>query len=130
VEGWSAVAKWSGARMAPLLQLAGLKPAARHIVLWCADTLDPLAEAGQQKYYETLDLIDAFHPQTILAYDMNGKPLAVPHGAPLRLRAERHLGYKQAKYVMRLEAVADYAHIGVGKGGYWEDRGYEQYGGI
>jgi DMSO/TMAO reductase YedYZ molybdopterin-dependent catalytic subunit len=75
-------------------------------------------------------MADVFHPQTILAYDMNGAPLAVPHGAPLRLRAERHLGYKQAKYVMRLEAVADYAHIAGGKGGFWEDRGYEQYAGI
>ncbi|MFI4976798.1 MAG: molybdopterin-dependent oxidoreductase [Caulobacterales bacterium] len=130
VEGWSCIGKWSGARLAPLLQMAALKPAAKHIVLWCADTLDPMAEDGQQKYYETLDLIDAFHPQTILAYDMNDKPLAVAHGAPLRLRAERHLGYKQAKYVMRLEAVADFAHIGAGQGGFWEDRGYERYAGI
>jgi DMSO/TMAO reductase YedYZ molybdopterin-dependent catalytic subunit len=130
VEGWSCIGEWSGARLAPIIAMAGLKREARHIVLYCADTLDGAAPAGLQQYYETLDMADVFHPQTILAYDMNGAPLAVPHGAPLRLRAERHLGYKQAKYVMRLEAVADYAHIGGGKGGFWEDRGYEQYAGI
>jgi len=130
VEGWSCIGEWTGAKLAPIMALAGLQPAARHIVLYCADTLDGAAPAGQQQYYETLDMPDVFHPQTILAYAMNGAPLSVPHGAPLRLRAERHLGYKQAKYVMRLEAVADYAHIGAGKGGFWEDRGYEWYAGI
>jgi len=130
VEGWSCIGEWTGAKLAPIMALAGLKPAARHLVLYCADTLDGAAPAGQQQYYETLDMADVFHPQTILAYAMNGAPLSVPHGAPLRLRAERHLGYKQAKYVMRLEAVAGYAHIGAGKGGFWEDRGYEQYAGI
>jgi DMSO/TMAO reductase YedYZ molybdopterin-dependent catalytic subunit len=130
VEGWSCIGEWSGARLAPIMAMAGLKREARHLVLYCADTLDGGAPAGQRQYYETLDMADVFHPQTILAYDMNGAPLAVPHGAPLRLRAERHLGYKQAKYVMRLEAVADYAHIAGGKGGFWEDRGYEQYAGI
>jgi DMSO/TMAO reductase YedYZ molybdopterin-dependent catalytic subunit len=130
VEGWSCIGEWTGAKLAPIMALAGLKPVARHLVLYCADTLDGAAPAGQQQYYETLDMADVFHPQTILAYAMNGAPLSVPHGAPLRLRAERHLGYKQAKYVMRLEAVAGYAHIGAGKGGFWEDRGYEQYAGI
>jgi len=130
VEGWSSIGKWTGARMGPLLRLAGLKPAARYIVLHCADTLDPSAAPGLGKYYESLELIDALHPQTILAYAMNDAPLAVPHGAPLRLRAERHLGYKQAKYVMRLEAVESFAHIAGGKGGFWEDRGYEWYSGI
>ena len=124
VEGWSCIGQWTGARLGPLMQMAGLKPQARHIVLHCADTL------GDAKYYETLDLFDAFHPQTLLAYDMNGAPLTVAHGAPIRLRAERYLGYKQAKYLMRLEAVADFAHIGGGQGGYWEDQGYDRYGGI
>jgi DMSO/TMAO reductase YedYZ molybdopterin-dependent catalytic subunit len=101
-----------------------LKPEAKHIVLHCADTL------GGAKYYETLDVFDVHHPQTILAYAMNGAPLTIPHGAPLRLRAERYLGYKQAKYVMRLEAVDSFAHIAGGRGGYWEDQGYDRYGGI
>jgi len=124
VEGWSCIGEWTGARFGALMDMAGLKPQAKHIVLHCADTL------GGAKYYETLDLVDVHHPQTILAYAMNGAPLSVAHGAPLRLRAERYLGYKQAKYVMRLEAVDRFDHIAGGQGGYWEDRGYDRYGGI
>lgn len=130
VEGWSAIGQWRGARLGPLLDKAGLKPQARYIVFHCADTLDPNAPEGLGRYYESIDLIDAYHPQTILAYDMNGAPLGVPHGAPLRLRVERQLGYKHAKYLMAIEAVADLAGIGGGKGGFWEDRGYEWYAGI
>ncbi len=130
VEGWSAIGKWTGARLGPLLDKAGLKDEARYLVFHCADTLDPNAPEGLARYYESIDLIDAFHPQTILAYDMNGAPLAVKHGAPTRLRVERQLGYKHAKYVMRIEAVADFAHLGGGKGGFWEDRGYGWYAGI
>ncbi|HEY1753214.1 MAG TPA: molybdopterin-dependent oxidoreductase [Caulobacteraceae bacterium] len=124
VEGWSCIGEWTGARLGPLMAMAGLKPQAKHIVLHCADTL------GGAKYYETLDVFDVDHPQTILAYEMNGAPLTVAHGAPLRLRAERYLGYKQAKYIMRLEAVSGFAHIAGGQGGYWEDQGYDRYGGI
>jgi DMSO/TMAO reductase YedYZ molybdopterin-dependent catalytic subunit len=124
VEGWSCIGEWTGARMGALMAMARLKPEARHIVLHCADTLDGA------KYYETLDVFDVNHPQTILAYAMNGAPLTIAHGAPLRLRAERYLGYKQAKYVMRLEAVDRFDHIAGGQGGYWEDRGYDRYGGI
>lgn len=82
------------------------------------------------RYYESIDLTDAFHPQTIIAYDMNGKPLPVSNGAPLRLRVERQLGYKQAKYIMRIEVADSLAKFGQGNGGYWEDNGYEWYAGI
>ena len=85
---------------------------------------------GSGRYYESIDLVDAFHPQTILAYEMNDATLPVRHGYPLRLRVERQLGYKHAKYVMRIEAVADYSQIGRGQGGFWPDRGYEWYAGI
>jgi len=129
VEGWSSIGKWTGAKLGPLLQRAGLKPAARYIAFFCADTLE-LTLDGTGDYYETVDLIDAFHPQTILAYEMNDKPLPVAHGAPLRLRLERQLGYKMAKYVMRIEAIDTFAKLGLGRGGYWEDRGYEWYAGI
>ncbi|MGZ3280777.1 MAG: molybdopterin-dependent oxidoreductase [Phenylobacterium sp.] len=129
VEGWSSIAKWTGARLGPLLDQAGLKPTARYIVFHCGDTLEQTLD-GTGKYYESIDLIDAYHPQTILAYAMNDQVLPVAHGAPLRLRVERQLGYKQAKYIMRIEAVADYAHLGRGNGGFWEDRGYEWYAGI
>ncbi|HEY2708761.1 MAG TPA: molybdopterin-dependent oxidoreductase [Caulobacteraceae bacterium] len=124
VEGWSCIGEWTGVKLGPLMDMAGLRREAKHIVLHCADTL------GGAKYYETLDVFDVHHPQTILAYDMNGAPLTVAHGAPLRLRAERYLGYKQAKYLMRLEAVDRFDHIGGGQGGFWEDQGYDRYGGI
>ena len=129
VEGWSSIGKWSGARLGPLLDQAGIKKSARYLVFHCGDTLEQTLD-GTGKYYESIDLIDAYHPQTILAHSMNDRPLAVPHGAPLRLRVERQLGYKQAKYIMRIEAVEDFARFGRGKGGFWEDRGYEWYAGI
>lgn len=81
-------------------------------------------------YYESIDLEDAFHPQSILAYEMNDELLPVKHGAPLRLRLERQLGYKQAKYVMRLELVEDSAGIGGGKGGTGRIRGTSGMGGF
>jgi DMSO/TMAO reductase YedYZ molybdopterin-dependent catalytic subunit len=129
VEGWSCIGKWRGALLGPILSQAGLKPAARYIAFHCADALEQTLD-GTGQYYETIDLIDAFHPQTILAYDMNDAPLPVAHGAPLRLRVERQLGYKMAKYVMRIEAIESFANIGRGRGGFWEDRGYEWYAGI
>jgi DMSO/TMAO reductase YedYZ molybdopterin-dependent catalytic subunit len=126
VEGWSCIGKWKGVLLGALLDRAGLRPSARYIVFHCADRLD---ESGPN-YYESIDLVDAFHPQTILAYEMNDRALPVPHGAPLRLRVERQLGYKMAKFVMRIEAVEGFGHLGDGKGGYWEDRGYDWYAGI
>ena len=125
VEGWSAIGQWTGLPLGMLLRQAGLSPKARFIVFHCADDTDGTP------YYESVDLIDAMHPQTILAWGMNGKTLSVGHGAPLRLRVERQLGYKQAKYVMRVEAVSTLAGIGEGKGGYWEDvADYQWYAGI
>ena len=91
---------------------------------------EPAESRKPIRYYESIDLFDAFNPQTLLAYDLNGRALPVSNGAPLRLRVERQLGYKQAKYVMRVEMVAELAGIGEGLGGYWEDRGYEWYAGI
>ncbi|MGB3022714.1 MAG: molybdopterin-dependent oxidoreductase, partial [Methyloceanibacter sp.] len=129
VEGWSSIGKWTGVPLTALLEKAELKPSARYIVFYCADDL---GETGSDdgKYYESVGLEDAFHPQTILAYAMNGAALPIPHGAPLRLRVERQLGYKMAKYVMRIEAVDEIAPIRGGMGGFWEDRGYEWYAGI
>ena len=125
VEGWSAIGGWQGPQLGPILQAATLLPAARYLVFHCADRFEG------KPYYESIDLFDAFHPQTILAHTMNGAPLPVDHGAPLRLRVERQLGYKQAKYVMRIEARATLAGLYGGKGGYWEDyRGYAWYAGI
>ena len=128
VEGWTSIGEWTGVRLETLLEEAGLKPEARYIVFHCFDALNQ-QETGE-RYYESIDLIDARHPQTILAWAMNGQTLPVPYGAPLRLRVERQLGYKHAKYIKRIEAVESFAHLGGGKGGYWEDRGYEWYAGI
>jgi DMSO/TMAO reductase YedYZ molybdopterin-dependent catalytic subunit len=75
-------------------------------------------------------MVDALHPQTILAYELNGSALPIGNGAPIRVRIERQLGYKMAKYIMRIELVESYAGIHGGKGGYWEDRGYAWYAGI
>jgi DMSO/TMAO reductase YedYZ molybdopterin-dependent catalytic subunit len=129
VEGWSAIGKWQGPTLAALLQRAGLLPAARFAVFHCADFYERAAD-GTGQYYESIDLIDAFHPQTILAHRLNDEALSVGHGAPLRLRVERQLGYKQAKYVMRIELTDRLDHLGRGKGGFWPDRGYEWYAGI
>jgi DMSO/TMAO reductase YedYZ molybdopterin-dependent catalytic subunit len=128
-EGWSAIGQWTGVPLAHLLQQADLLPNARYIVFHCLDQLERLpGRAGF--YYESLDLFDAFHPQTILAYGMNGGALPVGHGAPLRLRVERQIGYKNAKYVARIEAVERLDHLGRGRGGFWEDRGYQWYAGL
>lgn len=124
VEGWSAIGEWTGPQLSTILDGAQLLPEARYIVFRCADTLDGM------DYYESIDLDDAYHPQTIIAHLLNGEPLPVKNGAPLRLRVERQLGYKHAKYVMRIEAVESFAHIAGGQGGFWEDRGYEWYAGI
>jgi len=129
VEGWSSIGKWTGARLGPLLDKVGLQREARYLVFHCFDTLGEAMD-GSNQYYESIDLIDAYHPQTILAYRMNDAVLPVAHGAPLRLRVERQLGYKQAKYIARIEAVSDFKSIGGGMGGFWEDRGYEWYAGI
>ncbi|MGB7406646.1 MAG: molybdopterin-dependent oxidoreductase [Pacificimonas sp.] len=125
VEGWSAIGKWTGVQLSRVLNLAQMSPDARYILFRCAD------EIGGTPYYETIDVIEALHPQTILAYGMNDDVLPVAHGAPIRLRAERQLGYKHAKYVMGIEAIDSFANIGDGKGGFWEDRsGYDWWAGI
>ncbi len=135
VEGWSCIGKWTGAPLAALLQAAQPLPQARYVVLRCFDSMDgPTLDGGggsrDSRYYESIDLDDANHPQTLLAYDLNDQPLPVSNGAPLRLRVERQLGYKHAKYLAGIELVESLAGIRGGKGGYWEDEGYEWYAGI
>jgi DMSO/TMAO reductase YedYZ molybdopterin-dependent catalytic subunit len=125
VEGWSAIGKWTGVPLSLILDQARLRDEARYIVFHCMDRY------GARPYYESIDLIDAFHPQTILAWAMNDRMLPVPNGAPLRLRVERQLGYKHAKYIQRIEARATLAGLYGGQGGTWEDSNdYEWYAGI
>jgi DMSO/TMAO reductase YedYZ molybdopterin-dependent catalytic subunit len=129
VEGWSCIAKWTGVPLGLILDQAVVKPNAHFVVFHCLDAIEQ-SLSGDIKYYESIDLIDAHHPQTILAYGLNDRALPVENGAPLRLRVERQLGYKMAKFVHGIELVDDLRSFGLGKGGYWEDRGYEWYAGI
>ncbi|WP_040038903.1 molybdopterin-binding protein [Noviherbaspirillum autotrophicum] len=128
VEGWSAIAKWSGVPLSHVLNDAHPRSDARFVVFHCGD---PMEGPGSEFYYESIDMDDAFHPQTILAYDLNDRELPIANGAPLRLRVERQLGYKHAKYLSRIEVVSSLDTIRGGKGGYWEDgHGYQWYAGI
>ncbi len=129
VEGWSCIAKWKGVPLAAVLDLAQPRVQVRYAVFHCYDAIER-SLSGEVLYYESIDLIDALHPQTILAYDMNDAPLPIANGAPLRLRVERQLGYKMAKYVHTIELVDSFAGLGRGRGSYWADRGYEWYAGI
>jgi len=127
VEGWSAIGKWTGVPLSEVLAIVQPRESARFVVFHCAD---PMSAGGKDFYYESIDMEDAYHPQTILAYGLNGEALPIKNGAPLRLRVERQLGYKHAKYLLRLELVESFGHIEGGKGGYWEDNGYQWYAGI
>jgi len=129
VEGWSCIGEWTGAPLAAILDEAVVKPQARFVVFRCLDTIER-SLSGEIKYYCSVDMVDARHPQTILAYGLNGGPLPVENGAPLRVRVERQLGYKMPKYIHAIELVDSLAPFGDGKGGYWEDRGYDWYAGI
>ena len=125
VEGWSVIGKWKGVRLEEIINRVQPATDARYVVFRCMDT-----DSDGVNYFESIDMIDAVHPQTILAYELNDRPLPIDNGAPLRLRVENQLGYKHAKYIRALEFVSSLDKIGQGKGGYWEDQGYEWYAGI
>ena len=125
VEGWSAIGKWKGVRLEEILKRVRPRQEAKYVVFRCMDT-----DGDGNNYYESIDLIDAVHPQTILAYELNDQPLPIDNGAPLRLRVENQLGYKHAKYIRAIELVDSFEKIGGGKGSYWADQGYEWYAGI
>jgi len=115
-EGWNAIATWTGVPLSRVLALAEPLTRAAYVVFHCLDK----REDGEL-YYESIDLFDANHPQTILAYGMNDRPLSVGNGAPLRLRVETQIGYKNAKYIDRIELVDRLDGFGKGRGGWWED---------
>ena len=125
VEGWSAIGKWRGVRLSDVLDAVGPRACARYAVFYCMDD-----DGSGTKYYESLDLSQARHPQTLLALALNDAPLDPEHGAPVRLRVPTQLGYKSAKWVARIELAGTFAAIAAGHGGYWEDQGYEWYAGI
>ncbi len=125
VEGWSVVAQWQGVRLADVLAVAQPRLGARYVVFHSFDS-----DSSGTPYYESLSLEQAAHPQTLLALAQNGAPITADRGAPVRLTVPTQLGYKSAKWVRRIEVVASLRGIGAGKGGYWEDQGYEWYAGI
>jgi DMSO/TMAO reductase YedYZ molybdopterin-dependent catalytic subunit len=115
VEGWAAIVQWGGVRLRDLLALAQPKPGAQYVYFMSAD-----------HYYESWDLASALHPQTLMAYQKNGEPLSPNNGAPLRLAAPVKLGYKQSKWVIQIRLVNNL----MPQTGYWEDQGYEWFGGL
>ena len=123
-EGWSAIGEWTGVPLRHLLEYAGLKPTARYVAFHCMDKI-----AGEH-VFGSLDLLDAFHPQTILAHTMNGQILPPRHGAPLRLRMELQIGYKQLKHIDRITVLDSLDTVGKGHGGLFEQYGYQWYAGL
>lgn len=141
VEGWSCIGQWTGVQLQDVLDQVRPKPEARFVVFHCfdryatdytTDAPDSSMDPSQSPlFYGSIDSrVEAHHPQTLLAYGFNGADLPVEHGAPLRLRLGRQLGYKNTKYIKSIELVSSFKTLGQGKGGYWEDQGYEWYGGI
>ena len=114
VEGWSAVAEWHGVALRELAKTVGASRDAQYVEFRSFDN----------GYYSTWDIESSLHPQTILAYGMNGKTLDPGHGAPLRLYSPVKLGYKTVKYLTEVNFLANRT------GGYWEDQGYDWYGGV
>ena len=118
-EGWSCIAEWTGVLLSDVMRLVGVQPNAKYVVFYPFDAC-----------WESIDMADALHPQTLLAYSMNSKELPYPHGGPLRVRIARQLGYKSVKYLSRIEMVDSVKNIGQGLGSYSPEIGYSWYAGI
>lgn len=124
IQGWSGIAKWGGLQMAEILRLARPKPEVRYVVFY---SYAHGPRVGEGLYYDVHKIAHMEHPNTILAYEMNGKPLTLLHGAPLRLRNELELGFKQVKWVQAVEFVASFHDLGSGEGGFNEDHEFFGY---
>jgi DMSO/TMAO reductase YedYZ molybdopterin-dependent catalytic subunit len=118
-EGWSFIAEWTGVPLSYILNLAGILPQAKYVVVFPFD-----------EFWDSLDIPEALHPQTLLAYAMNGQELPTPHGAPVRLRVPRQLGYKSVKYLSRISVVDSLKDFGDGMGSRSPEIGYSWYAGI
>lgn len=119
-EGWSYIAKWSGVPLSHILDIAGTLPQARYVVY----------SSFQKGWWDSLDMTDALHPQTLLTLGMNGGELPVPFGGPIRMRVPRQLGYKNVKYITRLTLTDNLKKFGKGLGSPEPDYGYSWYAGI
>lgn len=124
-EGWSFVAEWVGVPLFYVLDLVGTLPQAKYVVFIPYENDNPL-----NVWWESIDMADACHPQTLLAYGMNGPDLPIPHGAPLRLKVARQLGYKNIKYLHRITVTDSVKNIGKGWGGAFAEDDYSWYAGI
>lgn len=118
-QGWSAIVEWTGVSLSYVLRAAGIRREAKYVVFYAVDG-----------WWDSLDMADAWHPQTLLAYGMNGRSLPIPHGAPVRLRVERQLGYKSLKYLSQITVTDSVKNIGKGKGALGAEQGYSWYAGI
>ncbi len=114
VEGWNAVAVWQGARLSDIARAVGVKPDAGYVDFQSFD----------DGYHESWDIESAMHPQTLIAYAMDGHQLGMAHGAPARVHSPVKLGYKNTKYLTKIVFLPER------NGGYWSDQGYEWYGGV
>jgi len=119
-EGWSYIAEWIGAPLSHILDAVGTLPQARYVVY----------RSIQPEWWESIDMVDALHPQTLITYGMNGGQLPVAFGGPLRLRVPRQLGYKSVKYVTRLTVSDSLKEFGKGLGSASPEGGYAWYAGI
>ncbi len=119
-EGWSYVAEWTGVPLSQVLEVAGIQPRAKYVVYF---SIDP-------DWWDSVDMADALHPQTYLAYGMNGGDLPVGHGGPLRMRVPRQLGYKNVKFINRLAVTDDLRKFGKGLGSASPEGGYAWFAGI
>jgi DMSO/TMAO reductase YedYZ molybdopterin-dependent catalytic subunit len=118
-EGWSFIAEWTGVPLSYVLNLAGILPRAKYVAYFAFD-----------ESWDSLDMPEALHPQTLLAYGLNGQELPAPHGAPLRMKVPRQLGYKNVKYLSRITVTDTLKNIGGGQGSISPDYGYSWYAGI
>lgn len=125
IQGWSGVAKWGGVRMADILDIVRPLPSARWVVFY--SFAYGAGGPSEGRYYDCHKIEHMREPTTLLAYEMNDEPLTETHGAPLRLRNERELGFKQVKWIEAIEFVESFAHLGLGHGGYNEDHEYYGY---
>jgi DMSO/TMAO reductase YedYZ molybdopterin-dependent catalytic subunit len=130
-EGWSFIAEWTGVRLSYILNLVGVLPQAKYVVFFGFDTnFDAVDKRSIRGKWNSIDMVDAWHPQTLLAYGMNGQELPMPHGAPVRLRLPRQLGGKSTKYLSLITVTDTVQDIGKGFGAGGTERGFSWYAGI
>jgi DMSO/TMAO reductase YedYZ molybdopterin-dependent catalytic subunit len=119
-EGWSYIAEWTGVPLSHVLELVGVQPQARYVAYF---SIDP-------DWWDSIDMADALHPQTFLAYGLNGEELPVGNGGPLRLRLPRQLGYKSVKFITHMKVTDSLKGFGKGLGSAAPEAGYAWYAGI